>query len=238
MLIHPWDAAVEADEWQQWLASTDRFGVLAVNNLDPTEAPVLVPTHFTVAGGELLVHLARPNPVWPHLEAAAEVRLAVIGDYAYIPTYWRAKAGGPDEDGVPTSYYAAVQFVCRPEVIDDPAAKAEILTAQMADMQPEGRHEDVAVSDGPYARMLPGIRGIRLEVLSLEAKFKFDDQKPLEYRERVSHQLDERGQGLDASAAAQQRRRLDSAGDWQTRRPNSRPTQGNGGEGRFRVHGR
>jgi transcriptional regulator len=41
--------------------------------------------------------LARPNPVWPHLEAAAEVRLAVIGDYAYIPTYWRAKAGGPDE---------------------------------------------------------------------------------------------------------------------------------------------
>jgi hypothetical protein len=60
------------------------------------------------------MHLARPNPVWPHLEAAAEVRLAVTGDYAYIPTYWRARAGGPDEDGVPTSYYAAVQFVCRP----------------------------------------------------------------------------------------------------------------------------
>ena len=35
------------------------------------------------------------------------MRLAVTGDYAYIPTYWRAKAGGPDEDGVPTSYYAA-----------------------------------------------------------------------------------------------------------------------------------
>ena len=44
----------------------------------------------------------------------------MIGDYAYIPTYWRAKAGGPDEDGVPTSYYAAVQFVCRPTVVDDP----------------------------------------------------------------------------------------------------------------------
>ena len=39
----------------------------------------------------MLVHLARPNPVWPHLDAAAEVRLAVIGDYAYIPTYWQAK---------------------------------------------------------------------------------------------------------------------------------------------------
>ncbi len=60
MFIHPWDAALEPAEWQDWLASTDRFGVLA----------------------------ARPNPGWPHLEAAAEVRLAVTSDYAYIPTYW------------------------------------------------------------------------------------------------------------------------------------------------------
>jgi hypothetical protein len=99
-----------------------------------------VPTHFTLAAGgdELLLHLARPNPVWPHLEAAAEVRLAVIGDYAYVPTYWRAKAGGPEEHGVPTSYYSAVQFVCRPTVVDDPQGKAAILATQLADFQPEG----------------------------------------------------------------------------------------------------
>ena len=30
-------------EWQQWLASTDRFGVLAVNNLDPAQAPLVLP---------------------------------------------------------------------------------------------------------------------------------------------------------------------------------------------------
>ena len=107
MLIHPWDAATGPAEWRDWLAGTGRFGILAVNNLDPGRAPLVLPLHFTVAGDELLLHLARPNPVWPHLEAAAEVRLAVTGDYAYIPTYWRAKAGGPDEDGVPTSYYAA-----------------------------------------------------------------------------------------------------------------------------------
>ena len=75
MLIHPWDSALGAGAWQEWLAHTDRFGVLAVNNLDPAEAPVLVPTHFTLAGSELLVHLARPNPVWAHVTAAAEVRL-------------------------------------------------------------------------------------------------------------------------------------------------------------------
>ena len=136
MLIHPWDAALDAAEWQDWLSSTERFGMLAVNNLDPAQAPMVLPTHFTVAS-ELLLHLARPHPVWPHLKAAAEVRLAVISDYAYIPTYWRAKAGGSDEDGVPTSYYTAVQFRCRPTVVDDPPGKAEILTAQRADFQPE-----------------------------------------------------------------------------------------------------
>jgi hypothetical protein len=83
MLIHPWDAALGRAEWRDWLASTGRFGTLAVSNIDPARAPLIVPTHFTVTGDELLIHLARPNPVWPHLEAATEVRLAVVGDYAY-----------------------------------------------------------------------------------------------------------------------------------------------------------
>jgi transcriptional regulator len=51
MLIHPWDAALDSAEWQDWLASTSRFGMLAVNNLDPARAPLVLPLHFTVAGG-------------------------------------------------------------------------------------------------------------------------------------------------------------------------------------------
>ncbi|MGW5670063.1 FMN-binding negative transcriptional regulator [Micromonospora sp. NPDC003776] len=215
MLIHPWDAALDPAEWQEWLASTDRFGMLAVNNLDPAQAPLMLPTHFTVAGGELLLHLARPNPVWRHLAAATEVRLAVVGDYAYIPTYWRATPGQPAEDGVPTSYYSAVQFVCRPTVVDDPQGKAEILAAQLADFQPEGRHATVAADETPYGRMLPGIRGVRLRVLRVDAKFKYDDHKPGAHRERVIGHLEQRGHGLDAGVARQQRRRLTAVGEWQ-----------------------
>ena len=77
MLIHPWDAALDTAEWQNWLAATDRFGILAVNNLDPGRRRWCC-RHFTLAGDELLIHLARPNPVWAHLEAATEVRLAVM----------------------------------------------------------------------------------------------------------------------------------------------------------------
>src|SRR3954451_11456135 len=189
MLIHPWDAAVDRTEWQDWLASTDRFGMLAVNNLDPAKAPLMLPTHFTVAGDELLMHLARPNPVWPHLEAAEEVRLAVIGDYAYIPSTWRAKAGGPDEDGVPTSYYATVQFVCDATVVDDPELKAELLRTQLRHLPPEGDPAAVHVAQPPYGRMLPGIRGLRLPIVDVVAKFKYDDHNPTEHRLSVAEKL-------------------------------------------------
>lgn len=218
MLIHPWDAALDADEWQNWLATTDRFGTLAVNNVDPAHAPLLIHTHFTLVGDELLFHLARPNPVWPHLEAAAEVRLAVIGDYAYIPSYWRAKAGGPDEDGVPTSYYSAVHFICRPTIVDDPEGKVAILKAQLGDLQPEGGHAAVAVGEEPYGRMLPGIRAVRMTIVGVEAKFKYDDANPVDHRERVIGYLRDRGTGLDANAAAHQRLRLNTVGDWKTHR--------------------
>ncbi len=221
MLIHPWDAALDTAEWTQWLAGTGRFGVLAVNNLDPAQAPFVLPTHFTVAGDEVLLHLARPNPVWRHLEAAAEVRLAVVGDYAYVPSGWRSDAGGPDEDGVPTSYYATVQLVCRPTVVDDPQGKVDILTAQLADLEGDGRPE-VATDAPPYGRMLPGLRGVRLAVLRVDAKFKYDDSNPVEHRERVVGYLQERGEGQDAGAAAQQRRRLDAMGDWQEYRTRGR----------------
>lgn len=216
MLIHPWDATVDDDEWRDWLAGTDRFGVLAVNNLDPAQAPILIPTHASFVGGELLLHLARPNPVWRHLEAAAETRFALFGDYAYIPGYWRAEDPDRSADGVPTSYYTSVQFVCRPTIVDDPQGKSDVLNAQLADFQPEGRHGEAAVGEAPYGRMLPGIRGVRLAVLRVEAKFKYDDDDPVQTRERVNAELRRRGRPLDVPAAAAQRRRLREIGDWKT----------------------
>lgn len=66
----------------------------------------------------------------------------------------------------------------------------------------------------PYGRMLPGIRGIRLAIIRVEAKFKYDDANPTDHRERVAGRLEERGEGADAGAAVQQRRRLATIGDW------------------------
>lgn len=201
MLIHPWDAAAP-DEWRRWLGTTAPFGQLVVTNDDPAEAPLLIPTHAVIDGEELLIHLAWPNPVWRHITAHPRVLFSVLGAYAYIPSTWRATAGGPDEDGVPTSYYATVQFVCDATIIDDPEQKAELLRTQLRHLQPEGDHAAVDVAQPPYGRMLPGIRGLRLPIVKVIAKFKYDDHNPTEHRLRVAEDLTTRGESQDAGAAA------------------------------------
>lgn len=213
MLIHPWDASLDEAEWRAWIAEGHDFGQLGVNG-PPGRPPVVVPTHFTPDGHDLLIHLARPNPVWKAIEHEPNVLLTVIGDYAFVPGPWRAGPGTPPREGVPTSYYTAVQFTCRAHVVDDPEAKAELLRRQLAHFQPDGDHAPVAADEPPYGRMLPGIRGLRLEVVDVRAKFKYDDHKSVEHRASVAGRLTERGQALDGPAARQQRRRLDAIGPW------------------------
>ncbi|MFI7615607.1 FMN-binding negative transcriptional regulator [Nonomuraea terrae] len=205
MLIHPWDAARDDDEWRSWLRTRD-FGQLAANGVDGG-APVVVPTHFRYDGDEVVLHLARPNPIWAALEANPAAVVSVHDEYAYIPTGWRSDS---PETGVPTSYYAAVQLVCRAHIVDDREGKADILRRQLAHHQPDADHGEVAADAGPYHKNLSAIRGLRLEVVDVRAKFKYDDHKPAALRTRVAAGLAERG--LPGDAAVLQRQRSREAG--------------------------
>ncbi|MER6689683.1 FMN-binding negative transcriptional regulator [Streptomyces minutiscleroticus] len=200
MLIHPWDAARDDAEWQHWLAAHD-FGQLAVNGPDG-EPPFVQPMHFAYdAGrGEALAHLARPNPLWPALESAPAVTLSVVDDYVFVPGPWQAPSDVPSEHGVPTSLYAAVQLRCTAHVVDDPAQKAELLNRQLGHFQPAGGSARAAVGEAPYGRLLPGIRGLRLEVTGVRAKFKYAGHKPEDVRGRIAAGLAGRDGPGDAAA--------------------------------------
>ncbi|MER6492594.1 FMN-binding negative transcriptional regulator [Streptomyces griseorubiginosus] len=200
MLIHPWDAPGSDAEWQQWLAVHD-FGQLAVNG-PAGEPPFVQPLHFFYdpGRGEALTHLARPNPLWSALEANPEVVLSVVDDYAYIPGPWQADPDGPAAHGTPTSFYAAVQLRCRAHVVDDPAEKATLLNLQVGHFQPEGGSAEVAVGEVPYGRMLSGIRGLRLEVTQVRAKFKYAGKRTEQVRDRIAEGLADRGGPGDAAA--------------------------------------
>ncbi|NUT30383.1 MAG: FMN-binding negative transcriptional regulator [Streptomyces sp.] len=207
MLVHPWDAPRDDAEWQQWLSVHD-FGQLVVNGLDG-EPPYVQPLHFVYDAerGEVVTHLARPNPMWPALLADPEVVLSVVDDYVYVPGPWQAAPEDPPEHGTPTSFYAAVQLRCRAHVVDDPAEKAELLNRQVGHFQPEGGSARVAVGEVPYGRMLSGLRGVRLEVTGVRAKFKYANHRTEEVKDRIAANLVQRGGPRDEAARAHLLRR-------------------------------
>jgi transcriptional regulator len=207
MLVHRWDAPHDDTEWQAWLAEGRDFGQLIVSG--PEDGfPAAVPLHFHFDGtSTVTAHLAAANPVWSAIEQRPNVLLSVLDDYAYIPGTWRAPARTPAEHGVPTSFYAAVQLFGRAEIVDDPSAKARLLGDQLDHHRHQGSQVDVTPGERPYGPLLPAIRGIRLRVFQVLAKFKYDDHKSAEHRARVADGLRERGEPRDAGAEAQLTRR-------------------------------
>ena len=203
VLIHRHDAALTDDEWRAFLADHD-FGELIVPGVG-RDLPVVVPTHFIYDGDKtVLLHLAQPNPVWEALAERPRALLSVFGAYTYIPGHWNQ-----DEYGVPTSYYAAVQLACDAEVLDDPAQIAAILERQLAHFQPEGKHAPVEPGDNRYGKLLGSIRGIRLSVTDVRAKFKFGANRTVEHRKVVAARLAERRRPLDMEARANVMRRIE-----------------------------
>ena len=101
---------------------------------------------------------------------------------------------------MPTSYYAAVQLACDVEPIDDDAALAKILERQLGHFQPEGKHAPVEPGENRYAKQFGAIRGLRLTVTDVRAKFKFGGNRTEQHREVVAQKLGERGRGLDREA--------------------------------------
>jgi transcriptional regulator len=206
MLIHPWDSAHSDDEWLEHVRQGNNFGLLLVPHLEPHQAPFAVPTHFTLVSPQLvLCHLARPNPVWPHLERAKTVRFAVTDTDAYVPGHLRISGDQQPEHGVPTSYFSTVQLVCEVRIVDDETEKAALLETQLESFESGHSYAAISSHDAPYRRMLPGIRGVELTVVHVDAKFKYDDHKPDSLQERVSEYLTQAG---NVPAATLQKRRM------------------------------
>ena len=201
MLIHRHDEPLSDAEWRDFLRTHD-FGELIAPGVN-RDLPIVVPTHFVWDGDKtVILHLARINPVWQALAERPRALLSVFGAYAYVPGHWNQ-----DEYGVPTSYYAAVQLACDVAPTNDDAALADILERQLAHFQPEGMHAPVEPGDNPYGRRLSAIRGLRLTVTDVRAKFKFGGNRTPQHREAVATRLDERGGPLDREAASKARER-------------------------------
>jgi transcriptional regulator len=207
VLVHPWDAPLDDEEWRSWLLRHD-FGQLIAPG-DGRDLPIVVPTHFLYDGAtSVRLLLAKPNPVWAALSERPRALLTVVDDYTYVPSAWQAAPGTPIELGVPTSYYATVQLSCDVEVVDDPESKAAILRGQLAHHEPAGGYLPPDPGHEHYRRRLPGIRGLLLTVTSVRAKFKYGGNKEPAHRELLAEHLVDRHGPADEAAREHLLRRL------------------------------
>jgi transcriptional regulator len=209
VLVHPWDAPLGDDEVRAFIEAQG-FGHLIAPGVG-RDVPVVVPTQYVVtdASGDgpfdVLLHLARPNPVWDALDERPLALLSVAGDWAYVPSAWKAVGDEDPALGIPTTYYAAAQLVCDVEVCDDVEGKLAILRRQLASYEPTVGHADPSV----HERRLAGIRGVRLRVRSVTGKFKYGGNVDAEHRHAVAERLADRDGAGDAAARAHLLRRLD-----------------------------
>jgi transcriptional regulator len=195
MLIHPWDAGSSTDEWMEFVRAQG-FGHLVAAGRG-RDVPVVVPTQFALVSAQLVVlHLARPNPIWTAVEENPHVLLSVAGDWSYIPAAWKAIGEEDPRLGVPTTYYSAVQLSATAQVVDDAEGKAAILRVQLGATEPGSSAADPL----EHGRRLAGIRGLRLSVEDVRAKFKYGGNVDDEHRAAVAQLLAERGGPGDAAA--------------------------------------
>ncbi|HVV75077.1 MAG TPA: FMN-binding negative transcriptional regulator [Mycobacteriales bacterium] len=201
MLVHPWDATSGEEEWRAFVAA-QAFGQLIAAGRD-RDVPVVVPTQYVLETDEVVLHLARPNPIWRAIEENPTVLLSVAGDWAFVPSAWKAIGDEDPAVGIPTTYYAAVQLRCEAAVVDDDEGKLAILRRQLAVFEPEIAHADPAV----HERKLPGIRGLRLTIREVAGKFKYGGNVDDAHRAAIAARLRARNGPGDAAARAHLERR-------------------------------
>ena len=154
-----------------------------------------VPVQYVVDDTDVLAHVVARNPLVDALIEQPRCVLSVAGDWAFVPSAWKAVGGEDPLLGIPTTYYAAVQLRGTARVVADPDELAALLRRQLAALQP-----DVAVADPgvSHRAKLAQIRGIRLAVDEVVAKFKYGGNVDESHRREVRRRLVERGGAGDA----------------------------------------
>jgi transcriptional regulator len=200
MLIHEWDAG-DGHEWRAFLANHE-FGDLVAGGRD-RDLPIVVPTQFVLRDDEVFIHLIRKNPIFAAIEENPNVLLIVAGDWAYIPSDWKTIGEEDPRRGIPTTYYAAAQLAGTARLVDDVEEIAEVLRVQLAHLQPDTE----VVDPTEHGVRLRAIRGIRIEVSAVRAKFKYGGNVDVDHRAAIAQRLRERaGPGDDAALGHLQRR--------------------------------
>jgi transcriptional regulator len=135
--------------------------------------------------GTLLGHLAVANPQWQHAESQ-NVLAVFSGPHAYISPSWYEA-----ENVVPTWNYVALHVYGTLQVVQEEKALAKILEDFVTIYENSLPRPWAFDSTSDFARkMIKAVVGFRIEISRIEGKWKLNQNRPQEQRERVVRVLD------------------------------------------------
>jgi len=199
VLIRDHDRDDDPDRWRAFLVAQG-FGHVAAGGRG-RDVPVVVPTQFVVTDDEIVFHLVATNPLLAALAENPRALLSVAGDWAFIPGAWKAIGDEDPARGIPTTYYAAVQVTGDCVVEVDPDEIAATLALQTAAIDPDGTYVDPI----EHGAKLRAIRGVRLAIHEVRAKYKYGANVDSAHRAAVADLLARRGGPGDLAALNQLR---------------------------------
>jgi transcriptional regulator len=208
MYTAPVDATLGEAEWRPFVEA-HAFGHLVAAGRH-RDVPVVVPTQFVLDGDTVRLHLVRANPVFEALAENSRVLLSVAGDWAFIPSSWKAIGDEDPKLGIPTTYYGAVQLVGTATVHDErdaPGSVSAVLRHQLEALQPG---VPVADPEVDHPRKVLSILGISIAVDAVSAKFKYGGNVNEDHRLAVVDRLRARNGPGDAAAVGHVLRRLET----------------------------
>lgn len=167
---------------------TQQDGALEANHIPFLLAGALA------AGGKLIGHVAKGNPVWKSVSAEQEFLAIFQGPEAYVSPNWYPSKH-VHHQVVPTYNYAVVHVYGTLSVTHDETSKRQLVTELTQGME-QTRQSTWQVSDAPsdyLEKMLAAIVGIELTITRVQAKWKVSQNRDLADRVGVEQGL--RAQG-------------------------------------------
>ena len=158
----------------------------------------------------LLGHVARGNPHWRYLAVRPKAVVTVLGPHAYLsPQVY------PDLARVPTWNYVALHCTVQARLIDEPEAKDALLKKLIGEHEPAYAAQWRGLDPEYQRKMLGGMVGFELQVLSYECKLKLNQHRPEAHEATLAI--------YDAGGVMQQ-----SLADWMRRLKASKESPGSG----------
>lgn len=137
-----------------------------------THLPLVLDDRGEAGGFALLGHCAKPNPAWRHLQARPRAMVSFLGPHAYLsPSVY------PDLARVPTWNYLAVHCKVAARLIETPPEKDALLKRLIGDHEPAYAQQWRDLGEEFQLKMLNGIVGFELEVMTFQCKLKLNQHR-------------------------------------------------------------